>query len=114
MEIKKGTLVACNMYGFHEGRISPPNEKNSLGIIIEQNGSENGLRSFRVKFLHPESLKERAFGVLEKDLVPLAQTDEKQFDVVRDNLVEIILSLVRRSDTLERQVRYLKEANKAL
>jgi hypothetical protein len=112
MEIKKGTLVACDSYGLElGGRILPPNQKRAYGIVQEDNGYENGVHSFTVMLIHPVKL---ALGMLETDMMPLVQTTTGQKNVIQDNIPDILLALIRKIDGLEKTIKFLQEANKAL
>ena len=107
MEIRKGTLVACNMWGTEEGgRTYPPDQKRAIGVVVEQNygpppGCEDEM-SFAVKLIYPPHLKDTTIGVLETDLTPLSQTSDTVSEEFQDNLPQIILTLVRRIEALEK------------
>src|SRR3989344_4469643 len=107
MKIKKGTLVACDAYGFEDGVISTPNQKRAIGIVIgkvEDDQDIHAENSFQVTLIHPPNLR-KTIGVLESDLMALAQTSPADQNAILDNLPDIFLALVRKSDEQEKKIR---------
>ncbi len=123
MKLRRGVLVACDFYGLKrdDEHLRPPTEKRAIGLIRESNGHHEGTESFRVLLIHPKNVRGQTLGFLASDLMPLAQTEEGQSNLVEENLPDIILAMARhiarlekRTDDLERRMKFLAEANMAL
>ncbi len=106
MEIRKRTLVACDLY-------LPANRKMGFGIVLNQDENENSLagRSFRVKIIYPDSAKNSTYHILETEMVPLAQDCDldSKADHLLEHLPEVFLTLIRAIDGLKRENQFLKQ-----
>jgi len=103
------------MYVLEVTGVPPANQKNGFGVIVATEWlEEEGGSCFLVRLIYPPYLKNTTIGVLERDLIPLAQTHATDSDLILDNLSEILLSFMREIDTLKRENRFLRQAYEAL
>lgn len=117
MEICIGTLVACNMrWSDPEGGVNSfPDEKGALGIVISENPRLTRppvveRQIWQVKITDPADIKGEIIGFLEKDLRPLAQgcDDEPLAHHTKEHLPEILLTMIRVEEKLEKMIEKLE------
>ncbi len=120
MDIKVGTLVACDLYEMDQGKISPPDQKRGFGVVLSETPRhgmpwETG-RSFQTRLIYPPNVQGIVLGILEKDMVGLAQDCViiDTANLIPSKLPDILLALIRRIERLEGENRFLKESAKAL